>query len=60
MTTLFIQFGRRRFLKYSLVARYLRDVTHRGLDEEDSDLMLRLLFIGGISVLAELDQAWLI
>lgn len=59
-TTLYLQFGRRRFLKYSLVAQRLREVIDRGLDEEDNDLMLWLLFIGGISVLAEVDQTWLV
>jgi len=60
MTTLFIQFGRRRFLKYGLVTQYLKNVIDRGLDEEDNDLMLWLLFIGGTSVLAGADQAWLV
>jgi hypothetical protein len=59
VTTLFLQFGRRRFLKYGLVTQYLREVIDRGLDGEDNDLMLWLLFLGGISVLKEVDEAWL-
>lgn len=59
-TTLFLQFGRRRFLKYGLVAQRLKEVIDREMEEEDDDVMLWLLFIGGISILAEVDQAWLI
>ena len=59
-TTLYLQFGRRRFLRYRLVAQRLQEVIERGLDLEDNDLMLWLLFIGGVSVLAEVSQIWLV
>jgi hypothetical protein len=58
--TLFLQFGRRRYLKYKLIAQSIRDVVERGLNEEDADLFMWLLFIGGVSVLAGPDKAWLV
>ncbi|KAH8880878.1 hypothetical protein GQ53DRAFT_521227 [Thozetella sp. PMI_491] len=60
LTTMFLQTGGRRFLRYRLVRRCLRTAVERGLDEEDSDSMLWLLFIGGLSVLEETDDAWLL
>ena len=60
LTTLFIQIGRRRFLKYGLVGQCLKEVIKRGLDEDDNDLLLWLLFIGGISVLGGADQPWVV
>ncbi|EXJ79038.1 hypothetical protein A1O3_08539 [Capronia epimyces CBS 606.96] len=59
VTTFFLQCGRRRFLKYGLVGQHLRQVIDRGLDKQDDDLMLWILFIGGTSVLADRDHAWL-
>ena len=58
-TTLFIQIGRRRFLKYTLVGQYLKDVVEAGVDEGDNDLLLWLLLLGGISVLGGLEERWL-
>jgi hypothetical protein len=58
MTTLFLQIDGRRFLRYTLVSRCLRNVLERRLGDDDSDSLLWLLFIGGISVLEEADQRW--
>lgn len=60
MTTLFLQFDGRRFLRYTLVSRCLKDIIERRLEECDSDSLLWLLFIGGISVLEEADQRWVV
>lgn len=60
LTTMFIQIGRRRFLKYGLVGQCLKNLIHSGLDEDDNDLLLWLLFIGGISVLGGSEQSWVI
>ncbi|CAH0004411.1 unnamed protein product [Clonostachys byssicola] len=60
LTTLFLQTGGRRFLKYRLVARRLRDIVNRGQHEPDKRPLLWLLFMGGISVLEESDQPWLL
>lgn len=60
MTTLFLQFDGRRFLRYTLVSRCLKSVIQRGIFEIDGDSLLWLLFIGGISVLEETDQRWVI
>lgn len=63
ITTLFLQSGGRHFLRYKLVARCLESVIERrlSLDEEDQDIMLWLLFIGGISVLTEEENdSWLL
>jgi hypothetical protein len=59
MTTMFLQFGRRRYLKYGLVAQCARKIIEEGLDEGDGDVMLWLLFVGGISVLDGVGQTWL-
>lgn len=59
LTTLFLKLSHRRFLRYRLIAQRLKEVIEEGLDEQESDLMLWLLFIGGISDLAGLDQDWL-
>jgi hypothetical protein len=59
MTTLFLQIGRRRFLQYRLVGGCLNEVVNRGLDNADQELMLWLLFVGGISVVPEEDEHWL-
>jgi hypothetical protein len=59
MTTLFIQIGRRRFLQYELVGQHLKGVVATGLDKEDPDVRLWLLFVGGISVVPECDESWL-
>jgi hypothetical protein len=59
-TTFVIRIGPRRFLHYSLVGQYLKDAIFRGLDGEDSDLLLWLLVIGGISVLSGPDLGWIV
>lgn len=66
LTTLFLQAGGRRFLKYGLVARCIRDIVDgispgKGeLQTVEEESQLWLLFIGGISVLQETaaDRAW--
>ncbi|CAH0018991.1 unnamed protein product [Clonostachys rhizophaga] len=60
LTTLFLQTGGKRFLKYYLVARRLRDIVNRGEHEPDKRPLLWLLFMGGISVLEESDRPWLL
>jgi hypothetical protein len=60
VTTLYIQRGRRRFLKYRLVGKCLIETINRSLDEENGDLMLWLLFLGAISVLQDLDRNFLV
>lgn len=60
MTTLFLQFDGRRFLRYNLVSRCLGSVIGRMISELGDDLLLWLLFIGGISVLEEADQRWVV
>ncbi|KIW10155.1 hypothetical protein PV08_11116 [Exophiala spinifera] len=59
LTTLFLRRGNRCFLRYRLIAQQLKDIIETGLEGEHNDLMLWLLFIGGVSVLEDLDQAWL-
>lgn len=59
LTTLFLRRGDRCFLRYKPVAKHLTCVVDTGLDEEHNDLMLWLLFIGGVSVLGDLDTTWL-
>lgn len=59
MTTLFLHIGRRRFLQYGLIGRHLRDVYNLGLEEEDPDVVLWMLVMGGISVVTERDEDWL-
>ena len=59
MTTLFLQIDRRRFLQYPLVGQRLREVVSSGLDNEHPDIILWLLFLGGISVAREDDEGWL-
>jgi hypothetical protein len=59
MTTMFLQFGRRRYLKYGLVAQCATEIIEINLDEGDGDFKLWLLFICGISVLDWAEQAWL-
>lgn len=60
MTTLLLQIGRRRFLQYGLVGQHLKDVVGSGLDEVDPDIRLWVLFLGGISVVPERDDNWLL
>lgn len=60
LTTLFLQIGRRPFLKYDLVARCLRNVIERKVNEDNNYIMMWLLIMGGISVLVEGDQPWLL
>ncbi|KAB5542787.1 hypothetical protein GE09DRAFT_226450 [Coniochaeta sp. 2T2.1] len=60
MTTLFLQIGRRRLLRYGLVGKRLRDVVTGGLGNDCHDIMLWLLFLGGISVAREDDEEWLL
>jgi hypothetical protein len=59
-TTFVIRVGPRRFLQYTLVGQYLKDVIFRGLGGEDGDLLLWLLVIGGISVLSGPDLGWIV
>ena len=59
LTTLFLQIGRRRFLQYGLVGQHLKDIVDSGLDGEDPEVVLWLLFLGGISVVSERDESWL-
>lgn len=60
LTTLFIQYGGRRFFRYSLVGDKLKGVVRRGLKKKDNSAMIWLLFIGGVSVLGESDHDWLL
>ncbi|MBV36668.1 MAG: hypothetical protein CMP47_14640 [Rickettsiales bacterium] len=60
LTTLFLRLGGRRFLRYSPVTERLKEVIESGLDEDDRDLMLWLLFIGRVSVLEGPDQDWIV
>ncbi|PWY75522.1 hypothetical protein BO70DRAFT_430957 [Aspergillus heteromorphus CBS 117.55] len=48
MMTVFLQFDHRRILEYELVSLRLRDVVESGLDEEEPELALWLVFLGGI------------
>ncbi|KAH8648433.1 hypothetical protein BX600DRAFT_554941 [Xylariales sp. PMI_506] len=61
LTTLFVQFGRRRYLKYQLVGQCLTAMIDESIDELDDGMILWMLFIGGISVLAveDKDNPWL-
>lgn len=49
VTTLMLQFGRRRYLEFKLVKKRLRE-TVEGLDEKDGGVRLWLLFMGGVAV----------
>jgi len=61
VTTLFLQCGRRRLIRYVLVAQCVKKAIERGVDEEHNDVLLWLLFIGGISGLNELcGRDWLV
>ncbi|KAJ9632781.1 hypothetical protein H2204_007656 [Knufia peltigerae] len=59
LTTLFLRRGDRCFMRYEPVAQQLKSVIETGLEAGYSDLTLWLLFIGGVSVLGNLDSAWL-
>ena len=59
-TTMFFQIGRRRFMQYELVGQQLKEVVATGLDGVDPDIRLWLLFIGGVSVLPEREESWLL
>ncbi|KIV99252.1 uncharacterized protein PV09_09023 [Verruconis gallopava] len=59
LSTLYIQFGNRRFLKYHLVGTRLCEVIENGLGKENASVMLWLVFLGGISVLSNVDRDWL-
>jgi hypothetical protein len=59
-TTLFFQIGRRRLLQYELIGRHLEDVVDAGLEGVDPDARLWLLLIGGVSVLPEKEEEWLV
>lgn len=59
ITTLFLPIGRRRLLQYRLVGQHLKDVVDAGLDEQDPEVVLWLLFLGGISVVSDRDEGWL-
>jgi hypothetical protein len=59
-TTLFFQIGRRRLMQYELVGKHLKDVVAAGLEEVDPDVRLWLLFVGGVSVLPEREESWLL
>jgi hypothetical protein len=59
-TTMFFQIGRRRLMQYELVGQHLMDVVAAGLEDVDSDIKLWLLFVGGVSVLPEREEAWLL
>jgi hypothetical protein len=60
ISTFFLQIGGRRFLKYGIVTERLKSTIDNRSVQEDSHVMLWLLFIGGISILAGLDQVWLL
>lgn len=59
-TTLFFQIGRRRLMQYELVGKHLKDVVDAGLEDVDPDVRLWLLFVGGVSVLPEREERWLL
>lgn len=60
MMTIFLQYDSRRILEYDLVSLYLKDVLDSGLDEQERDLTLWLMFIGGIWVSGDTDGSWFI
>ena len=59
-TTLFFQIGRRRLMQYELVGKHLKDVVAADLEDVDPDVRLWLLFVGGVSVLPEREESWLL
>ena len=59
-TTLFFQIGRRRLMQYELVGKHLKDVVAAGFEDVDPDVRLWLLFVGGVSVLPEREESWLL
>ena len=60
MMTLFLQCDSRRILEYDLVSLCLKDVLDSGLDEQERDLTVWLMFIGGIWVSGDTDGGWFI
>ena len=60
MMTIFLQYDSRRILEYDLVSLYLKDVLDSGLDEQERDLTVWLIFIGGIWVSGDTDGGWFI
>jgi hypothetical protein len=60
LTTLYIQIGSRRFLRYGLVEACLKRTINNGLEGRDADVTLWLLFLGGISVFGDIDRSWLV
>jgi hypothetical protein len=60
MMTSFLQYDRRRILEYELVSLCLKDVLDSGLDEHDGDLVIWLIFIGGIWTSGDSDGRWLV
>jgi len=59
LSTLYIQHGRRRFLKYGMVGARLKSTIETCFEDVSAELMLWLLFLGGPSILAAIDESWL-
>ena len=58
LSTLYIQNGSRRYLKYHLVGTVLKATIETCYDLAQRNLMLWLLLLGGSTVLAERDLCW--
>jgi hypothetical protein len=59
MITLFMQFDQQRLLKCDAVFSRLRSILYRDLAELDNDLVLWILFMGGIWITDGPDYSWL-
>lgn len=59
MMTLFLQIDHRRIMPYELITVQLRTTLDRNLDELDNNLILWLLFIGGIWIDISSNGSWL-
>lgn len=61
MMTIFLQYDRRRIIKYELVWSCVRDVLDSGcLDEHEDELAFWLLMLGGIWVSCDGNDDWLV
>jgi hypothetical protein len=59
LSTLYIQHGSRRMLKYGLVGKCLRATIEACFDDIDAKVLLWVFLLGGPSLLAQSTKSWL-
>jgi len=60
LSTLYIQSGGRRYMKYALISTITKDAVEKCSGLDDNDLLIWLLFLAGPSVLAALERELLL